>query len=110
MKIDLFEGIFPGLVVFNDETNELLVTLDESNYIARVKKNDDGSLDWLSVLPWEMVEIDTSEHATPTADRVWDMLIGAELITDPELAKKTIRDYVYARISFTARMNKALVG
>ena len=108
MKIDVFEDIFPGLAVYDDETNQLRVSLDDRNFIVQGARNE-NAIYWWAVLPWEMVEGDPPEDTIPTTESVWDMLIGAKLVIDSESAKTAMRRYIYERIWSKARRDQTLI-
>jgi len=110
MKIDLFEGIFPGLAVYDDETNQLVVSLDDHCFIVQGARNENG-IDWWGVLPANFIEQNAYclGFCEPSPYFLFDMIRGAELITDPESAKIAVRDWVYEEIWSKARKNKSLI-
>ena len=111
MKTDIFEDIFLDLAVYDDETNQLVVSLDDHKLIIRVAKDEEGSINWWSVLPADMIEqnCDMLGFNQPTTDRLHDMIRGAEIITDSASAKTAVRDYVYEEIWSKARRDKTLI-
>ena len=111
MKTDIFEDIFPGLAVYDNETSQLVVSLDNRELIIRVAKDEEGAINWWSVLPADMIEqnCDMLGFNQPVTDRLRDMIRGAELITDSASAKTAVRDYVYEEIWSKARRDETLI-
>ena len=112
MKIDCFEKLFPGLAVYDDETDRLVVSLDGDRIIVQGRKNQDGDdICWWHVLPSIMIEQnpDCLGFDGPTSFSILTMLRGAELVTDPESAESAVRDWVFEEIWSKARRDKTLI-
>lgn len=113
MKIDCFETLFPGLAVFDDETKELVVSLDDHCFIVRGSRpaGVTQEFSWWWILPAIMVEQNTNDvnWGKPAVERLLDMIMGAALITDLDSARIAVRDYVCEEIWAKARRDKSLI-
>lgn len=109
MKIDLFENLFPGLAVYDDETSILTCVDSKSVFFAKVTKNDIFDL-----LPDEAFnpayEFDEKYYET-TDFRFKDMIKGYTLPRSAndigrtkEEAEEAVRFYIYSYILNVAKL------
>ena len=110
MKTDIFENLFPGLAVYDDKTDRLVVSHDDDCIMVRGASDENG-INWRQVLPGHFIEQnpDCSGFDQPESFLILSMIRGAELVTDPESAEIAVRDWVFEEIWTKARKDKTLI-